>query len=161
RPRMKAEQVKMIYSGRVEGQIDGVFEFNSTRHRDSLSASYPRFMSYESNIRMLGLGDEHLKYIGGFALNGRRIYSASLTGGNARVEVSGDENKKFEAQSSLFEFRDDSTIVSRNAAMEIYQGNDSIFHPGVQVSYNYARQTLTLQRSRGVLKDTPFTSSYF
>ncbi|HEX8059568.1 MAG TPA: hypothetical protein VF473_01470, partial [Cyclobacteriaceae bacterium] len=114
-----------------------------------------------SNIPMLGLGDEGLKYTGGFAMNGRRIYSASLSGGAARIQVSNEASRKFEAWSSLFEFRDDSTIVSRNAATEIYQGNDSIFHPGVQLSYNYARKQLTLQRSRGGLKDTPFTSSYF
>jgi hypothetical protein len=160
RPRMKAEQVKLVYKGRVAGQVDGVFEFNSVRHRDSLSASFPRFVSYESDIPMLGLGDEKLKYTGGFALNGRRIYSASIIGGTARIEVLGTTNKKFEAHAPLFEFRD-STIISRNAAVEIYQGNDSIFHPGVQMSYNYAKQNLTLQRSKGVLKDTPFTSSYF
>lgn len=160
RPRMKAEQVKMIYKGRVDGQVDGVFEFNSVRHKDSISASYPRFVSYESNIPMLGLADENLRYTGGFALNGRRIFSSSLSGGNARIEVRGKTSKRFEAQSQLFEFRD-STIFSRNAAIEIYQGNDSIFHPGVQLTYNYAKQILTMQRSKGVLKDTPFTSSYF
>lgn len=160
RARLKAEQVKLVYKGKFEGQVDGVFEFASAPHRDSISASYPRFMSYESNIRMLGLGDDKLKYTGGFALNGRKIFSASLSGGNARIDVMGTSTKKFEAQSNLFEFRD-STIVSRSAAIEIYQGNDSIFHPGVQFTYNYARQVLTLQRSRGVLKDTPFTSSYF
>ncbi|HZY79674.1 MAG TPA: hypothetical protein VFE50_09135 [Cyclobacteriaceae bacterium] len=160
RPRLKAEQVKMVYKGRVDGQVDGVFEFASTRHRDSISATYPRFVSYESNIRMLGLADEKLKYTGGFALNGRRIYSAAINGGNSRIEVMGASTKKFEAQSTLFEFRD-SSIVSRNAAIEIYQGNDSIFHPGVQLTYNYAKQNLTLSRTRGVLKDTPFTSSYF
>lgn len=160
RPRMKAEQVKMVYKGRVDGQIDGVFEFASSPHRDSISASYPRFVSYESKIPMLGLGDQFLKYTGGFALNGRKIYSASLDGGSSRLEVSSATAKRFEAQSNLFEFRD-STIISKNAAIEIYQGNDSIFHPGVQMSFNYAKQNLTVQRSRGVLKDTPFTSSYF
>jgi len=109
---------------------------------------------------MLGLGDESVKYTGGFALNGRRVYSASLGGGNSRIEVMGVSTKKFEAQSTLFEFRD-SSIISRNAAIEVYQGNDSIFHPGVQLRYNYAKQNLTIQRTRGVLKDTPFTSSYF
>ncbi|MEJ0031300.1 MAG: hypothetical protein WDO15_13390 [Bacteroidota bacterium] len=160
-PRLKAEQVRLVYTGRIQGQVDGVLEFISVRHRDSASASYPRFMSYQSDIPMLGLGDADLKYTGGFALNGRRIYSASLDAGIARIQVSSPAARKFEARSNLFEFRDDSTIVSRNAAVEIYQGNDSIFHPGVQLSYNYAKKQLTLQRSRGVLKDTPFTSSYF
>lgn len=160
RPRLRAEQVKLTYIGKVSSHVDGIFSFASVRHKDKASATYPRFMSYESNIQMLGLGDEKLKYTGGFALNGQRILSSSTTGGNAHLEVLGEIDKKFEAQSRLFEFRD-STILSRNAIIKIYQGNDSIFHPAVQMRYGYRNKVLTIQRSKGPLKDTPFTSSYF
>lgn len=159
-PRIKAEQGKLTYVGRVTGQVDGVFEFQSVKHKDEKSATYPRFMSYESSIPLLGLGDDKLRYTGGFALNGQRIYSSSVTGGNARLEVLGNTDKKFEAQSRLFEFQD-STFVSRNAAVRIYQGNDSIYHPAVNFRYAYGKKLLTLQRSKGALKDTPFTSSFF
>lgn len=160
RPHLKADQVKLSYTGKLTGNVDGIFEFNSVRRRDDKSASYPRFMSYESNIPMLGLDDEKLKYTGGFALSGQRIFSASMMGGNAQLEVLGDIDKRFAAQSRLFEFRD-STIVSKNAIIRIYQGNDSIYHPSVQLSYRYPNKLLTIQRSRGSLKDTPFSSSYF
>jgi hypothetical protein len=159
-PQLKAEQAKLTYRGRLAHQVDGVFEFRSVRHKDESTASYPRFMTYESNIQMLGLDDENLRYTGGFALNRKKILSSSLNGGNARLEVLGDADRKFEAQSRLFEFRD-STIVSQNAALRIYQGNDSIYHPAVQLRYGYKDKQLTIQRSKTQLKDTPFTSSYF
>ncbi len=161
RPRLRATQVKLTYVGKIAAPVDGIFEFLSVRHKDASSATYPRFISYESNIPMLGFGDDKLQYIGGFALNGSRIFSASATGGNALLAIRGDADKKFEAQSTLFEFLRDSTIVSSNAIVKIYQGNDSIFHPGIHLNYHYQSKLLTLQRNRGTLKDTPFTSSYF
>jgi hypothetical protein len=160
KPVIKAEQGKLTYVGRVNGSVDGVFEFQSVKHKDDASATYPRFMSYESSIAMLGLSDDKMRYTGGFALNGQRVYSSSVTGGNARLEVLGETDKKFEAQSRLFEFQD-STIVSKNAAVRIYQGNDSIFHPAISFRYEYGKKFLTLHRSKGTLKDTPFTSSFF
>lgn len=159
-PRLKAEQGKLMYVGKVASPIHGVFEFQSVRHKDKASATYPRFMSYESNIALLGLGDDKLRYTGGFALNGHKIFSSAVLGGNARLEVLGETDKKFEAQSRLFEFRD-STILSQNAALRIYQGNDSIYHPAVQLRYDYNKRHLTLQRTRGALKDAPFSSSFF
>jgi hypothetical protein len=159
-PRLKAEQVKLMYKGKIAAPIDGIFEFASIRHKDEASASYPRFMSYEADVPMLGFGDDGLRYTGGFALNGSRMLSSSVHGGNARLEVMGNANKKFEAQATIFEFRD-STIYSKNAAIRINQGNDSIYHPAVQLRYGYKDRQLTVQRSKTNLKDTPFTSSYF
>lgn len=159
-PHIKAEQGRLTYIGKLKSPVDGIFEFQSTKHKDEASAIYPRFMSYESNIPLLGLADDKLRYTGGFALNGPRVFSSSVTGGNSRLEVLGETDRKFEAQAAYFEFRD-SSIVSRNAAVRIYQENDSINHPAIQMKYEYNKQRLTLQRSRGALKDTPFTSSFF
>lgn len=160
RPRLKAEQGRLTYVGKFNGTIPGAFEFNISRHNGPKTATYPRFVSYQSDIPMMGLGDDKIIYTGGFALNGQRIYSAALDGGNSKLIVMGELNKKFEAQSKVFEFRD-STIITKNAALKIYQENDSIFHPGVQLNYHYNNKRLTVQRSRGVLKDTPFASSFF
>ena len=160
KPRVKAEQGRMRYVGRVVNKVDGVFEFKSVRHKDKVSSNYPRFMSFQSNIQILGLSDENMKYIGGFALNGRRIYSSSLSGDYSRLEVTGDTDRKFTARSRLFEFQD-SIITARQAMVQLYQDNDSIFHPSVQFRYDYGKQRLSLQRSKGQLRESPYTSSFF
>jgi len=159
-PHLKADVGKLTYVGKVEGKVDGLFEFKSVRHKDKASSVYPRFMSFESNINLLGLSDDKLKYRGGFALSGKRIFSSSVNNENATLEVLGDTDKKFSALSKQFEFQD-STIISRNAQVKIFQENDSIHQPSVQMRYNYGKKILTLQRSKGQLKDTPYSSSFF
>lgn len=159
-PQLRAEQVSLTYKGKITSAVSGVFSFVSQPHKGAAHAQFPRFMSYESNIPLLGLGDEKLKYTGGFALNGRRIFSSSVSGGNARLVLLGDTDRKFEVQARLFEFQD-SLIVAGNGAIKIFQENDSIYHPGVQIRYHHGRQQLSVQRGKGMWKDAPFSASFF
>lgn len=160
KPELKADQGKLTYLGKAPGRVDGIFEFKSVYHKTPESATYPRFMSFNSNIEMLGLGNEKLKYTGGFALNGRKIYSSSVNGDPARLVVLGEVDRKFEARSRLFEFQD-STISSRRAMVKIFQQNDSIYHPATQFYYNFGKNELVLQKENGYLKNAPYSASYF
>ncbi len=160
RPQVKAEQGRLRYIGKVETKIDGIFEFKSMRHKDKASSNYPRFMSFQSNVVMEGLSNDKMKYTGGFALNGRRLYSSSVDGDYARLEVMDEEGRKFTARSRQFEFKD-SVITAKRAMIQLYQDNDSIFHPAVQLRYDYGKQRLSLDRERGQLRDAPYTSSFF
>ncbi len=160
KPLVKAEQGKLTYRGKILGSVDGIFEFKSVPHKTRETAVYPRFMSFNSNIDILGLGDDNMRYTGGFALNGRRVYSSSVNGDPARLSVRGEAVRKFEATSRLFEFQD-SLITSPKATIKIYQQNDSISHPATQFSYHFGRQLLTLQKEKGQLKNSPFSTSYF
>ena len=160
KPELKADQGKITYKGKISGKVDGIFEFKSLKHKDPSSSNYPRFMSLRSNIPILGLSDEKMKYTGGFALNGKRIYSSSVDTDFAVLEVQGDTDKKFEARSRLFEFQD-STILSKHAQLKIFQENDSIFHPASELRYDYGKKRLVIQKEKGQMKDAPFTSSFF
>ncbi|MEJ0054262.1 MAG: hypothetical protein WDN75_00580 [Bacteroidota bacterium] len=160
KPQVKAEQGKLVYVGKVASKVDGIFEFKSVSHKDKSSAVYPRFMSFQANIPILGLSNDRMKYQGGFALNGHRIYSSSVSGDYSRLEVMDPSDKKFTARSRLFEFQD-SVVTSKQAMIQIFQENDSIFHPSVQLRYDYGKQKLSLQRGKGQLHDAPFTSSFF
>ncbi len=157
---IKAEQGTLTYVGKITGKVDGIFEFKSVKHKDEAASVYPRFMSFKSNIPILGFGDDKLKYQGGFALNGRRIFSSSVNNEIAKLEVMGETDKKFEVTARQFEFLD-SVILTRNGRIKIYQENDSIFQPSAQFRYDYGKKRLTMQRSKGQLKDAPYSSSFF
>jgi len=160
KPEIKVEQGKLTYLGKASEKIDGIFEFKSVSHKTPKSATYPRFMSYNSDIEMLGIGNDKLKYTGGFALNGQKIYSSSMNGEPAKLEVLGEVDRKFEARSRLFEFQD-SVIYSKRAKINIFQQNDSIFHPATQFYYNFAKNVLVLQKENGYLKNAPYSASFF
>ncbi len=160
KPQVKAAQGKMRYVGRVANKVDGIFEFKSVKHKDKLSSNYPRFMSFQSNIPILGFSNDKMKYTGGFALNGHRIYSSSVNGDYSRLDVASATEKKFSAKARLFEFQD-SVVSSPRAMIMAYQDNDSLFHPAVQLRYDFGKERLTLQREKGQLRDAPFTSTFF
>lgn len=160
-PEVKAETGKLRYEGLVGTKVDGIFEFKSVRHKDKESANYPRFMSFMANVNIIGLSNDQMRYTGGLALNGKRMYSSSVSGDYARLEVRDEEGPKFVARSKQFEFKDDSLITARQAMIQLYQDNDSIFHPAVQFRYDYGKQQLSLDRGVGQLKDAPYSSSFF
>ena len=157
---LKTDQGKITYLGKIRDKQEGIFEFKSVKHKTPATSNYPRFMSLRSNIPILGLSDEKMKYIGGFALNGKRIYSSSVDSEYASLEVLGETDKKFEARSRIFEFQD-STISAKHAMIKIFQENDSIFHPAVELRYDYSKKRLVIQKEKGQMKDAPFTSSFF
>ncbi len=161
RPQVKAEHGRLRYAGRVANRVDGIFEFKSVKHKDKASASYPRFMSFMAKVNIVGLSNERMRYTGGLALQGRKMYSTSVSGDYARLEARGEEGPKFIALSRQFEFKDDSLITAKQAMIQLYQDNDSIFHPAVQVRYDYGKEQLSLERGAGQLRDAPFSSSFF
>ena len=113
-PDVKCERGRLRYVGKAVAKIDGQFEFKSVSHKGKKAASYPRFISFQSNIPILGLSDERMKYTGGFSLNGRQISSASVSGDYSQLEVVGVSDKKFTARSKLFEFQD--SVISAKSA---------------------------------------------
>jgi hypothetical protein len=159
-PFLTAAQGKLTYLGRLSGKVPGVFEFRSIKHTGKRLSVFPRFKSYENNISILGIGSDRLKYSGGFGLEGRLLTSQSVSGNPATVEVSGDSDKKFRAVSRSFSFGD-SLITANSARIVIYQGNDSIVHPSMQLRYQYGKQLLLLVKDKTPLRNAPFSSSYF
>lgn len=163
KPEFKSDLVRFNYTGHTPGLIPGTFEFKSVTRKDSVASSYPRFKSYQSNLNITGLGDENVKYRGGFSLTGRKISSASVGGDPAVIEISHNGDKKLTARSSEFLFSD-STITSKKASVALQQRNDSITHPAVRMRYAFGRdslQKIIIQKDKGNMKHTPYSSSFF
>lgn len=157
---ISAGQGKLTYVGKISGKVAGVFDFKSVRHQTKFSV-YPRFKSYESNVAIIGLGSDRLKYSGGFGLEGAQMTSSSVDGKPATLEVLGESDKKFKAVSGAFTFKD-SLVLANSAGMTIYQGVDSITHPSLQMRYRYGkREDLSLSKDNTPLRKAPFSSTYF
>lgn len=157
---LRAEQGKLQYIGKLSGRIPGQFEFKSISHKKGPSPIYPRFKSYENNVPILGLGSNQIFYSGGFGMSGSTINSHSVDGNPATLELHGDAVKRFKAQSLSFAFKD-SLIVASSAKVTIYQDNDSLTHPSMQVRFDIAKQKITLTKDKSNLRKAPLSSSYF
>ena len=162
KPEFRADLAKLNYLGKTPGFIPGILEFKSSPRKDSVASTYPRFKSFQNTLHIQGIGDENVKYTGGFSLTGRKISSASVSGALSMIEVSHEGKKKFSARSSDFQFND-STIISLKTKINILQGNDSITHPMVRMRYLFgdSTQRLLLKKDKGVMKHSPYSSTFF
>lgn len=159
KPEFKAEQVSLSFPGRLAQPVEGTVEFHSQAAAGK-TKSYPRFISYEGNLTIGGLGDAETVYRGGFALNGRVVYSACINGDLSSLQVRNEAGKRFYAKAKRFDFQD-SVIYSAAALVVIFQDNDSIYHPAVQLRYHTGTRQLTLHRSKGLFKDVAYSASFF
>ena len=163
KPELKSDLAKLNYVGKTPGYIPGTFEFKSMPRRDSVLSTYPRFRSFENSLAIQGIGDENVKYRGGFSLIGRKISSASVTGDLSTIEVYHNGEKKFTARSSDFEITD-STIVSQKSSISIPIASDSITHATVRMKYSFGKdslQKIVLQKDKGLMKHTPYAATFF
>ena len=160
RPELKADLVNLNYAGKTPGFIAGKFEFKSQARKDSVASTYPRFTSYQSNLEIQGFGNERMKYTGGFSLWGNGIRSNAVDNEMATILVSGELEKKFKARSREFIFHD-SIVTAEHAAFTIYHQNDSITHHAVWMKYDYKQEKLLLQSEKGLMRNAPYSSSFF
>jgi hypothetical protein len=163
KPEIKADLVKLNYVGKTPGMIPGNFEFKSVARKDSVLSSYPRFKSYQSNLNIQDIGDENLRYTGGFSLIGNKVTSSSFNNDPAKIEVYSDGVKKFTAKSQEFDFFENS-VSSLKTYVSLYHANDSIVHPAVRMKYffgNDSTQRLLLQKHKGEMRNAPYASTFF
>jgi hypothetical protein len=159
---IKSELVKLNYMGKTDGPIAGTFEFKSQARKDSVLSSYPRFRSYQSDLKIQGLADANVRYTGGFTLIGNKIHSSSFGGDDATIEVYSAGQKKFTAQSADFNF-EDHVISSNRTRVVIDHANDSITHARVRMKYSFgdSLQNLILLKDKGDMRYTAYSSSFY
>lgn len=160
---LKSDLVKLNYVGRTPGAIPGTFEFKSQQRKDSVPSSYPRFKSFQSNLEIKGIGDENVRYRGGFSLTGPKISGSSVDNDYSTIEVFHEGEKKFVAKSPDFVFTD-STISSNTTRISLLQRNDSITHTSVRMRYWFgadSTQRVMLIKDKGSKKNTPYSASFF
>jgi len=152
-----SEGSRLHYPSQTDSIPLGVFEFNSVKARSENDKNYPRFKSFYSNIPVKGL-DENIRYHGGFSMSGRKIFSSSLDEGYSRIEILKDNEVKIRAVSNRFQLGD-SLITSDYTKLIIYNGEDSIYHPGTIFKFNKNSHFLRVAKTNGY-RMAPFIDSY-
>lgn len=154
-PRLQADDVTLTYG--AAKPMKGVFEYASTKRTGP--ATYPRFMSWQNDVKIPNLG-AGVDYQGGFALSGTQIVGSSASGQPALLIVKHDGKPAFKAASRRFDFRD-SIITAQSAAFVGYVDADSITHPAVQFKYDKTQRIAWLNRAeRTDYARVPYADSY-
>lgn len=186
RGQIQADTVEFQYRTLLDQPLLGSFEDRNQGIGDSSSARFPYFVSYTGGVVIDNL-IPNVRYTGGFSLQGpnkigsaykvvkqpaigdAEIASTADVGGlspakkliKARLEIEreGKYVMKLEGESFLL---DPEKLSSKNAASTIFITEiDSIFHPGLDLSYSVDKRLVVLKKPRkGPYSHIPFTSSY-
>ncbi len=158
-PKLTTYDATLNHPGRVKTPPEGIFNFESKPRRDTISNSFPRFMSYDADVVVEGLG-EGMRYEGGYSLRGHRFSSASYKEGESKLVVERGGQDRLEIRAPNIAFGD-STITAMPAAITIRDRRDSIYHPGMEVRYNRNTQRLFLRKDdKGGYRNAPVIDSY-
>ncbi|NDK57543.1 hypothetical protein [Pontibacter fetidus] len=154
----KAPDVTLTYNAVLAAPVEGAFEFRSQKRGAKGEKMFPRFVSFTNDAQVKSLG-EKIKYRGGFALAGDLIGSRALDGSLSEITVVDGGKRKFSSRALNYTLND-SVIVASQAAVSIYQKEDSISHVAVQLSYSKPQNQLTLTKDKGPFSRTPFYDTY-
>ena len=155
--RLLSEGAKLSYAARTDSIIEGIFEYRENKNKAKIVPSFPRFISFKSNVDIKGL-DKNIVYKGGLSLSGKRIYSSSVDEGFSTIEIQKDGITKVKASATKFELGD-SLITSNFASMALYIEEDSITHPGTVFKYNKSKSTVRVTKQSS-FNFAPFIDSY-
>ncbi len=159
-PYLEAVNAKLNYNEKIDKIANGYFEFKSVKHDSVGDAKFPRFISYENDIRIDNLGDKNLVFTGGITLEGSRLIGASAYGKESKLEFIDADGKKFKTYSKLFNFKD-SVITSFNSKVTIYHGRDSITHPSVKTRFYTNEKRFVVIKDKNGYSVRPFSASYY
>lgn len=142
-----------------DGTIEGYFKYQSVTRRKGTLSKFPIFQSNDANVN-LKLPGNRLSYRGGIELRGNDLYGTAVSRRKGTLTVKDDRGNKAIFRSTYFEFRNDSIIYSPNASVTIKHGNDSTYHPSVELYYDGNTEKITAIRTKK-FNVTPFYSTFF
>ncbi|HQU58030.1 MAG TPA: hypothetical protein PLU64_02515, partial [Saprospiraceae bacterium] len=156
----EAKGVKMHYPLFFGNRaIEGSFSDKLVAENDATEGSFPRFESKESLLEIDNIG-EGITYRGGFRLNGTTVYGFGSKDTKASINIV-DKNSKasFKAYSELFTIRREERISGQGVEGILYFGQDSIYHPSVDMRFEIPDRELSLTRGDRASDRNPFFSS--
>jgi hypothetical protein len=138
--------------------VKGTFSDKLVARNDATGGSFPRFQSFERlEIKNIGEG---VYYEGGFRLHGTTVYGFGTKEDNARISISAGESQAvFNGASELFTIRKGERIAGNSVEGVLYFGQDSIYHPSVNVDFRLDGKRMILSRGDRASDRNPFFSS--
>jgi hypothetical protein len=139
-------------------KLNGKLEEKVLANRSGENALYPQFVSSGERFELKNLF-KNIDYEGGITINGARLLGSGDGEFPAYLLLyrEGQLFMKFASESYII--RKD-RITSNRASVSIYWEGDSIYHPGIPMSYNDSIRQVKAVRDREGLSRAPYFNTY-
>jgi hypothetical protein len=145
---------KFYFSSTMKGSLIDKVKLNKSPE----DADYPQFDSYQKDFKIKNLYKD-IDYEGGLSMQGSKLVGTGNRMKQAKVYIHRKDTLVLVARSGYFAFKAN-RINAPNAEIVIKLKKDSIFHPGLALSYLVPTQELTLYRTDNYTSQSPYFDSY-
>jgi hypothetical protein len=158
RPEYAAEQAVFTNRFYFSAPLKGVLTDRVKTFRNPEDADYPQFASYQKDFQIRNLYED-INYRGGLSMQGAKMVGTGNRAEQATIEVYRKDTLVLTARSSYFAFKA-TRINSPLASIVIRLRSDSIYHPGLALTYAVPNRELTLYRTDNFSSQSPYFNSY-
>ncbi|MBV6647955.1 MAG: hypothetical protein KI790_21015, partial [Cyclobacteriaceae bacterium] len=149
---------KMKFPAWFAGEVEGAFRFKSIKRPKRALSTYPVFSSYKGGIK-LDFPNGKATYKGGLEVQGNQVFGAAVSKELGELTILDGKGQTAIFRAERFTFND-SIITSDQASLTILHGDDSIYHPSVEMEYRASENKVMALRKKSH-SVTPFHSTYF
>ena len=128
---------------------------------DSNRISYPRFESYDRQLAIRDFAPD-VTFHGGFSLWGNRVIGYGTTDQKARLDFYDKKTKRkiLTVISESISFKKGEELGATDAAISVYFGDDSVYHPRLNMLYKIQQRELKMLRGNSGQSKAQFYDSY-
>lgn len=139
--------------------IQGTLSERTMNFAREIDKVYPQFNSFEKRLKIKNIMPE-VDYEGGFSLKGSSFVGVGTQSEKASM-IFYRNGSPFLKTSSQEVYIDDKSMIANNASIKIQTGlKDSVFHPGVNVTFFRDRDAVEMNRGKTGISMAPFIMSY-
>jgi len=157
-PGYSADSAELYYPALFEGLALGKLEDKVTLIKDLASIRFPKFESYRNNYQIEDFVPG-IDYSGGLSIEGSNLVGAGIAGVPAELLIFADDTLRIKAYTQRVSMNG-RFIRSQHTAVSIFFGQDSIFHPDLDLSFDVAKDLLRLNKTEDYKSLGPYTNSY-
>lgn len=157
-PGYRADSVRLYYPAIFEGIALGTLEDKVAPVKDLSSAVYPKFVSYQNSYEIINFVSG-IDYQGGLSIEGPNLIGSGVMGKQVEMKIFSTDTLRIRMEANRISMND-RFIRSPHAAVSIFVGDDSIFHPDLVVSFDVAKDQLRLSKSENYKSQGPYSNSY-
>lgn len=124
------------------------------------ASKFPQFTSFENQLKIKGIVGENSIFTGGFTLLGKTIQTNTVDDKPSYIDIFFKNEKKVTLKSKGFQIRN-GVAQSKKSEFTMYLDSlGGIFHPSVDISFNYAQNRLKITKGEDGLQRGVFQNDY-
>lgn len=143
----------------IEGSYkDEVRDFFSEGNKQA--SKFPQFTSFDNQLKIKGIVGESSIFTGGFTLLGKTIQTNTVDGKPSFIDIYFKNEKKVTLKSKGFQIRNGVALSKKSEFTMYLDTQGGIFHPSVDVTFNYAQNRLRVNKGEDGLQRGVFENNY-